>query len=227
MNLLRILPVALLLMFILSCGEEPPAVVEDIVKAAPDQVELLFENDSISVMRFTLAPQAQLPMHRGVDRAVYSLTSYKLRFMTPSGEPTIRDFNPGDVHWHRAGVHAVTNIGPIPAKYLVVTRKGVNPTPGVTSNIAELAPDKARVVLENQDAKVIEISLQPKDKLPAHNAAGRVIYSLTAAKLKFTAGGQTTEEEWAEGAAHWHDGGEHQVENLSAEPVRFLVFEYM
>ena len=93
--------------------------------------------------------------------------------------------------------------------------------------IAELAPEKARVIFENRDCKVIDITLQPKDKLPAHNAAGRAVYPLTAAKLRFTAGGQSTVEEWAEGVAHWHDGGEHSVENLSAEPVRFLIFEMM
>jgi quercetin dioxygenase-like cupin family protein len=220
--------VPFLLIFLLSCGgEKPEAIVEDIAKAAPDKVELLFENASVSVMRVTLPSQARLPMHRGRDRLIYSLTNYKLRYMGPATEPVIRDFKPGDVQWRPAGAQAVQNVGPIPARYLVVSRKANNPTPGVTSNIAELAPDKARVVFENQEAKVIEISLQPKDKLPPHTAAGRVIYSLTPAKIRFTAAGKSMEEEWAEGSVHWHDGGEHQVENLSAEPVRFLVFELM
>ncbi len=220
-----IIPVLLLL----ACGpsEEPEAIVEDIVKAAPQNVELLLDKPSISVIRVTLPPQARLPMHRGGDRVVYSLSDYKLRYLTPGTEGKIQDFRAGDIHWHSSGTHTVQNIGPIEARYLVVTRKGVNPTPGVTSNIAELAPDKARVIFENRDSKVIEITLQPKDKLPVHNAAGRAVYTLTAAKLRFTAGGQTTEEEWPEGAAHWHDGGEHAVENLSAAPVKFLIFEMM
>lgn len=220
--------VSFLLLCLLSCGgEEPEAIVEDIVKAAPDKVELLLENASVSVMRVTLPSQARLPMHRGRDRVIYSLTSYKLRAMSPGTEPVIRDYKPGDVEWRRSGARAFQNVGPIPARFLVVSRKANNPTPGVTSNVAELAPDKARVVFENEDAKVIEISLQPKDKLPAHKAASHVVYALTPAKLKFTAGGKSVEEDWAEGSVHWHDGGEHQVENLSTEAVRFVVFELM
>ena len=229
MRLDRVVAAMIPVLLMLACGpsEEPEAVVEDIVKAAPGNVELLLERPSISVMRVTLPPQARLPMHRGGDRVVYSLSDYKLRYLTPGAEGRIQDFRTGDIHWHSAGVHAVQNVGPIPARYLVVTRKGVNPTPGVTSNIAELAPDKAQVIFENRDAKVIEIALQPKDKLPMHNAAGRAVYALTAAKLRFIAGGQSIAEEWPEGAVHWHDGGEHALENLSADPIKLLIFELM
>jgi hypothetical protein len=74
--------VPFLLIFLLSCGgEKPEAIVEDIAKAAPDKVELLFENASVSVMRVTLPSQARLPMHRGRDRLIYSLTNYKLRYI--------------------------------------------------------------------------------------------------------------------------------------------------
>lgn len=228
MSARKVLGTALPLIWLLSCGgEEPEAIVEDLVKAAPDKVELLLENASVSVMRVTLPSQARLPMHRGRDHIIYSLANYKLRYTGMGIEPVIRDYKPGDVEWRRASVRAVQNVGPIPAKYLVVSRKANNPTPGVTSNIAELAPDKARVVFENQDAKVIEISLQPKDKLPPHKAAGHVAYALTPAKLKLTAGGKTAEEDWPEGSVHWHDGGDHQIENLSADAVRFVVFELM
>jgi quercetin dioxygenase-like cupin family protein len=228
MGLRGLLAASLLSIGLAGCGgEEPEAIVEDLVKAAPDKVELLLENASVSVMRVTLPSQARLPMHRGRDRIIYSLTNYKIRAMSPGTEPVIRDYKPGDVEWRRAGARALQNVGPIPARFLVVSRKANNPTPGVTSNIAELAPDKARVVFENEDAKVIEISLQPKDKLPPHKTAGHVVYALTPAKLKFIAAGKPADEEWAEGSVHWHDGGEHQIENLSAGPVRLVVFELM
>lgn len=217
-------------LFSLACGggeEAEVAFVDDIVAAAPDNAKVLLENDSVSVVLFTLPPQGQLPEHEGLDRLVYSLSDYKLQFLRQVGEPEIKDFRKGDVHWHPAGRHAIRNVGPITAEYLVVSRKGENPTPGVTSNLAELMPDKAKVIFENQEAKVIEVSLEPGDKQPVHVAASRVAYSLTPAKLKFTSGEQSTETAYAAGEAHWHDGGEHEVECLSEEPVRYIVFEMM
>ncbi len=99
---------------------------------------MLLDNDSVSVVRFTVPPQGQLPMHRGKDRVVYSLSDYKIQLLRPDGVPSIKTFREGEVHWHGAGTHGIRNIGPITAEYLVVSRKGANPTPGVTSNLAEL-----------------------------------------------------------------------------------------
>ena len=104
---------------------------------------------------------------------------------------------------------------------------GQNPTAGVTSNLAELTPDKAKVILETEKVKVLEIVLDPGEKQPEHDAASRLIYSLTAAKLGFTAADETTEIEFAPGDAHYHQGGKHAVTNLGEEPVRYLVFEMM
>ena len=202
-------------------------VVDDIVQAAPENVELLLKKDHVTVMRFTLPPQTRLPPHRSQERAVYSLSDYKLEFTDSMGQRQINNFRPGDILWLKAGKHTVRNVGPITAKYLVVERTAVNPMPGVTSNIAELTPEKAKVILENANAKVIEVTLEPGDQQPTHTAAARVVYSLTPAKLAVTAGGKTTETEFAEGDVHWYPGGEHQMKNLSANPVRFLVFELM
>lgn len=212
-----------------GCGDEAaaPAFVEDIAKAAPDNVKLLLENDHLKVSKFTVPSQVELPMHRGEDRVVYSITDYRLRLLRPDVPPSDAVHRAGQAHWHPAGTHGVKNIGPIAAEYLVIERKTSNPTPGVTSNLAELVPDKARIVFENEQTKVIEVSLNPGDKLPPHTAASRLVYSPTAARLRYTAAGGTTEEDLAAGAVHFHDGGEHQVENLSDAPVKLVIFELM
>ncbi|MCC6859624.1 MAG: hypothetical protein IT158_13730 [Bryobacterales bacterium] len=229
MHFLRFAAAALALVCF-SCGDSEPVSsgpVSDIVKAAPDRAKLLLENEQLLVMQFTLASQAELPMHEGRDRVVYSLSDYKLQFIPQDGTPVVRDFRKGDAHWHSSGMHSVKNIGPIPAEFLVVARKAPNPTPGVTSNLAELAPASAKVVFENQDAKVLEVSLKPGEKQPVHNGAARLVYSLTPARVRFTAGKESTEHEYAAGAVHYHAGGPHRVENLSKEPIRYVVIEVM
>lgn len=213
----------------LACGngDEAPAMVEDIYQAAPEQAQMLLENEHVAVARFTVAPRAELPMHPGTERVVYSLSDYKVQIKRPGIEPRILDFRKGNVNWYGAGTHGVRNVGPITAEYLVVARKAPNPTPGVTSNLAELAPEMAKVVFENEEGKVLEVSLDAGAKQPVHAAAGRVVYALTDAKLKFTAGEESMEKELAAGEVHWHDGGDHQVENVSEGAVRYLVVELM
>jgi quercetin dioxygenase-like cupin family protein len=222
--------VAALAVLAIACGPSTQpvevTVVDDIVKAAPDRAQLLLENEHVAVTRFALPPQSELPMHKGADRVVYSLTDYKLQFREEQGEPVVRNFRPGEVHWHPSGAHTVRNVGPINAEFLVVTRKSPNPTSGVTSNLAEVAPDSAHVVFENQDCKVIEVSLKPGEKQPMHNGAARVVYSATPATLKYT-GGKSSAEVHAAGDVHYHLGGEHQVANASKEPVRYVIFELM
>jgi quercetin dioxygenase-like cupin family protein len=214
-----------------ACGPAEKAaevtLQEDIMKAAPDRARLLLENEQIAATLVTLPAQSELPMHRGGDRVVYSVTDYKLQFRAQDGEPVVRNFRQGEAHWHPAGAHAIRNVGATKAEYLVVTRKSSNPTVGVTSNLAELKPDQARVVFENQDAKVIEISLKAGEVQPMHKGAGRLIYSLTPLKIKFASGSETSEAAYSAGEAHYHLGGDHRVANLSKEPARYLVFELM
>ncbi len=219
-----------MLILAIACGpgeEMAPAYVEDIVTGAPDHAKMLLENDNLAAIRITLPPQAKLPTHPGRDRVVYSLSDYKLRFTPDGGTPEIKDFRKGDIHWHPAGRHAIQNVGPITAEYLVVASVGPNPTAGVTSNLAELTPDRAKVIFENEKTKVIDVVLEPGEKQPEHDAASRLIYSLTAARLGFFAEDVTTEVEFAAGDAHYHQGGKHAVANLGEEPVRYLVVELM
>lgn len=221
--------IAGLMILTFACGprEAEIAVVEDIVVAAPEHARLLLENDHVAVMRFTLPPQAELPMHEGRARVVYSLSDYKLQYRTEIDPPIVRDLRQGEAHWHSAGPHSVRNVGPITAEYVVVARKSPNPTPGVTSNLAALVPDQARVIFENEYAKVIEVTMAPGAKQPMHNAASRVVYSLTPAMIRFITSAGSAANEYAEGDVHYHEGGEHQVENLSNETVRFVIFELM
>ncbi len=224
-----LLPMAVLALLLSGCGAEEAevAVVEDIAQAAPGNVDVLLDNDHLTVMKFTVPPQEELPMHQGRARIVYSLNDYRLQYLVPDYPAELRMHRQGEGHWHNSGVHGVKNVGATTAEYLVVTAKGPNPTPGVSSNLVELVPDKARVAFAHQNAQVIEVSLEPGDKLPPHEAAARAVYSSTDAKLRFIAGEEETESEWKAGSVHYHEGGEHAVENVSEQPVKYVVFEMM
>ena len=72
------------IIFLLGSGCETPVVepitiAEDISVEAPEQAERLVENDQVAVTRITLKPREALPLHKGLDRVVYSLNRYRLR----------------------------------------------------------------------------------------------------------------------------------------------------
>jgi hypothetical protein len=46
-------------------------------------------------------------------------------------------------------------------------------------------------------------------------------------QLKFVSGGQKSQSAYAAGEAHYHQGGDHQVANLSKEPAHYVIFELM
>ncbi|MBK9170751.1 MAG: hypothetical protein IPM24_25300 [Bryobacterales bacterium] len=230
MSLVKVV-LPILLLSLPACGptEETAAarIHDDIAIASPDLVKVLLDNDHLTVTRFTIPPQGELPLHKGQDRVVYSLSDYRVHYITPNGDPVLNDLKKGTAHWHSAGVHAVRNVAATTADYLTVARKAFNPTPGVTSDLVEQAPNQAKVVFENESAKVIEVTLEPGERQRPHQAAARVVYSITPAKLKYTDPSGTAETEHAAGEVHYHAGGEHRVQNVGSGQVRYVVFEVM
>jgi len=220
-----LLPVILLLA---ACGpgEEEPALVDDIVAAAPDNAKKLLDNGYVSVVEFVLSPGGKLPPHVAPARIVYPLSDFKLRYQAPGSESgVVRDFRKDQPLWIGAETYSISNIGPITARWLEVAGRVPNPDPYTTSNLLEKAPGMAQRLFENEKAKVLQVTLQPTEALPPHDGAGRVVYALTPAKVKITMGDNAVEEEWTEGEARWYDPGEHAVENVSDHEVKFVMFE--
>ncbi len=220
-----LLPVILLAA---ACGpsEEEPALVDDIVAAAPDNAKKILDNGFVTVTQFVLPPGGKLPPHVAPARIVYPLSDFKLRYQAPGSQAgVVRDFRKDQPLWIGTETYAIGNIGPITARWLEVAARVPNPDPYSTSDLLEKAPGMAQRLFENENAKVILVTLEPTEALPRHNGAGRVVYALTPAKLKLTMGDQTVEEEWAEGEARWYDPGEHAVENISDHEVKFVMIE--
>jgi len=221
---------------LLACGpadqESPPpaAVVEDITAAAPQQVRTLFENPFVRVLDFSLAPGDALPMHTGSPRVVYSLGDYRIRF-TEGGATEETAWEEGDVHWHGADDHAVENIGSTTARFLVVARTGM----GLTGELPTAGPQDAgatdpthgELLLDNEDARVVRMTLAPGEAQPIHQGLPRLVYSLTPYTIRYTEPGQDpVERSFQAGDAHWHEAGEHAVENIGATEARFVVFQF-
>jgi hypothetical protein len=104
-----------------ECGSN--AIDYDVHSVSEDHAEILFENELFKLTKVTLPPNGEIPMHSGINRVIYSLSDYTIRYQAEAEPMTQRSFKDGDVHWHEACMHALENIGDTDAEYLVVTYK--------------------------------------------------------------------------------------------------------
>ncbi|MEC9373019.1 MAG: hypothetical protein VYC34_04210 [Planctomycetota bacterium] len=87
------------------------------------------------------------------------------------------------------------------------------------------APASTDKIFQNSKISVIEVRLDPGQRLPAHTANERIIYALTDGEILFTEGRNAWEEIFAAGEAHYHGRGIHAVQNITDTPIQFLIFE--
>ena len=79
----------------------------------------------------------------------------------------------------------------------------------------KISPQFYKVLLENDQVRVLEYRLKPGEKEPMHSHPAGVVYVLSGAKLKFTdPDGKTEERAAASGETIWRDPTTHAVENV-------------
>ena len=82
------------------------------------------------------------------------------------------------------------------------------------------------VLLDDGFAEVHRVTLQPGAQLPPHQGYARAIYSLSGYTVEFTGPDGTREQRFEAGEAHYHEPGDHTVENAGDTVAEFLVVEF-
>ena len=79
----------------------------------------------------------------------------------------------------------------------------------------KVSPQHYKVLLENDQVRVLEYRLKPREKEPMHSHPAGVVYVLSGAKLKMSyPDGRTEERAAATGETIWRDPTTHAVENV-------------
>jgi quercetin dioxygenase-like cupin family protein len=104
-----------------ECGEN--AIGNDVSSVRPEFTKALFENERFRLVEVTLPPGESIPSHSGINRIVYSLSAYQITYSENEEQGIEKQFSAGDVHWHQACQHSLSNTGDSVAKYLVVSYK--------------------------------------------------------------------------------------------------------
>lgn len=84
-----------------------------------DHSENIFENDYVRIIEVNIPVGEGQPMHQGVNRLIYSLTPYTIKYTSDKMETKESTMEAGDAHWHTADEHAVENIGETDAHYVI------------------------------------------------------------------------------------------------------------
>ena len=79
----------------------------------------------------------------------------------------------------------------------------------------KVSPQYYKVLLENDQVRVVEYRLKAGEKEPMHSHSAGVVYVLSGAKIRFSyPDGRTEEKAAATGEAIWRDPTTHAVENV-------------
>lgn len=102
----------------------------------------------------------------------------------------------------------------------------VGPQTAMAQDLAKVAPNTTKVLLDNDRVRVLEVQHKPGEKSAMHSHPATLSYTLSAGKLKSTApDGKTTENEVKVGQANWGEAVTHATENVGTTDVRVLVIE--
>lgn len=242
---MRILTFAALTLVIAGCGNQadtPPveesedtlptaaAVPSDLSALSSPYVDTPLSNEIVDVHRVTLPAGESLSPHEGGARVIYSLSAYEVSLDT-DGMSETNSFSDGDIHAHGAGVHSIENVGSGEASFVVFERMDA-PLPEARAEGETSIPSPAEGAMEEKlfggdIAEVHRITLEPGARLAEHRGYPRAIYSLSDYTLAFTGDAGTVERTFTSGDAHYHDPGEHTVENVGEAAAEFLVVEFL
>jgi len=96
----------------------------------------------------------------------------------------------------------------------------------LAQDLAKVAPKNSKVLLDNEQVRVMEVWLKPGESLPTHSHPGNVVYFITGGKTKTTfADGKVTETEHKADEAIWSDPVTHSNQNTGTALQKALVVE--
>ena len=113
----------------LLCAGAPAVQAQDAVAADPKHYSVDFENDQVRVLRVVYGPGEKSAMHEHPESVAVYLTDGHIRITLPDGRTGEPQVKAGQAMWHRAGRHAIENLGSTPFELVLTELK--QPAPPV------------------------------------------------------------------------------------------------
>jgi len=203
------------------------AFAQDVVQLAPDQVKLVFENDRVRVLHFHEPGHSKLPMHSHPDYVAVAFTTNHSKYTFPDGKTSDERTKAGGVTYSKVMTHAYENLSGAASESIMVELK--KPGAGAaktTLDPVKLDPKHYKVVINNDQVRVLRAKYGPHEKSVMHEHPASVAVFVTDGHTKFTLPDGTSQD--ANGKAHdavWADAGKHLPENVGDKPTEVIVIE--
>lgn len=236
-NILSVLMI-LVIVFTLNCDRSRDKTAtgipfEDIITSAPLKTSLLFNNSYVTVVSFDLRPGARLPAFEVGDFTLYSLSNCEISCLDDN-KPVTKELSEGSLFWSFGGHQEIENKGTDNARFFIVARKAAALPEylleDLDQDVSRTAPEVAKLLLDNDYIRVIEVNLQPGEEIKTHRGIARIIYSLNPYTIKYNTdefkNDSSTQKTFEPGYTHWHESGSHSLVNIGETPMRDLIFEF-
>ena len=98
--------------------------------------------------------------------------------------------------------------------------------PAMAQDAAKVAADVCKVILENDQVRVLDFWVKPGQKVAMHAHPAAITYFITGGKMKTTLpDGKTMEQEPKAGEARWSEPVTHANENIGTAESHVIVVE--
>jgi len=206
-------------------------LAQDAVKAAPEQCAIMFENEYVRVLRWTVPAGGKTAMHEHPALVSVSLTPGKVRFTMPDGRTREAENTAGEATWSEAEKHASENLGSSADHVIQVELKKAGAAGGAVGTAG--SPDPTRVdpehytaEFENDRVRVLRIRYGPNEKSVMHFHPRNVAVFLTDAQGQFTLpDGNKMDTHFKAGEVRWGDGEQHLPANTGSRPFELILVE--
>ncbi len=146
------------------------AFAQDVVKLAPDQAKVVFENDRVRVLHFNEPGHSKLPMHSHPAYVTVAFTAGHGRYTFPDGKTTDQHTKANDVTYSEAITHAFESLSGAASESIMVELKkpGAAAAAKTTLDPVELDPKHYKVVIDNDQVRVLRAKYGPHEKSVMH-----------------------------------------------------------
>lgn len=204
------------------------AFAQDVVKLAPDQVKVVFENDRVRVLHFNEPGHSKLPMHSHPDYVTVGFTADHSKYTFPDGKTTDERTKAEDATYSKGLTHAYENLSGTASESVMVELKkpGAASPAKITLDPVKVDPKHYKVIINNDEVRVLRAKYGPHEKSVMHEHPASVAVFLRDGHAKFTLPDGTSQDN--NGKAHdatWADAGKHLPENVGDTPLEVIVIE--
>ena len=222
--------ISTVLLFFIACSSSDISLLPE--KVSPDVYKVLLENDDIKILEVTFAPGQSDNMHEHYPATVYIVEGGKAQVTLPDG--TVNEINPPSdfiLHNPEKAKHQVKNIGDNTMKIILFERKNTRAVTDTKEELIlpeEVSPDVYKVLLDNEEVKVTEVTFKPGQGDEMHQHGVMSIYGIRGGKLQNTSlDGTVREMEVADGfVGHRNTVTTHQMKNIGDTTVKVILVEH-